>query len=291
MHRALQSEYLVDVFCETHSTFSEPDGKLFVKVKKNIVFSNDLYHVCCQVEHQSAYTTEWSRVCDSLRRLPKLVFHFILCISFRFNVMVDYNPRDRYLYSWDNAHQVRYKVKIDTTYGRIRKRRMYPRRRRRTWNIEVDPDETLWWGSFRSRDRGNSESEGETLRDYLVGPSTARAFVARRIDFSATCLQARKQLGTLRGAKSFLRGAFFQTMSSSFKLCPTHYSSGGEKCSKRCFAAPATPSYGPACLAVVDRTQNLNIVCAWKWHADLSAPQLGIWCNAESVTPTSYYCL
>jgi len=42
--------------------------------------------------------------------------------------------------------------------------------------------------------------------------------------------QALNQLGTPGGAKSFLRGAhIFWTVSNSFKLCPTHFSSGGEK--------------------------------------------------------------
>ena len=55
--------------------------------------------------------------------------------------------------------------------------------------------------------------------------------------------QARNQLGTPGGAKSFLRGAqIFWTMFNSFKLCPTHFSRGGEKFSRRCFAHPG---YGP----------------------------------------------
>ena len=42
--------------------------------------------------------------------------------------------------------------------------------------------------------------------------------------------QARNQLGTLRGAKSFLRGAqIFWTMSNSFKIYPTNFSRGGAK--------------------------------------------------------------
>jgi len=41
--------------------------------------------------------------------------------------------------------------------------------------------------------------------------------------------QARNQLGSPGGAKSFLRGAqIFYTMSNSFKLCPTHFSTGVE---------------------------------------------------------------
>jgi len=40
----------------------------------------------------------------------------------------------------------------------------------------------------------------------------------------------RNQLGTPGGAKSFLRGAQnFQTMSNSFKLCPTQFSRGDKK--------------------------------------------------------------
>ena len=41
--------------------------------------------------------------------------------------------------------------------------------------------------------------------------------------------QARSQLGTPGGAKSFLRGAqIFWTMSNSFKLYPTHFSGGAK---------------------------------------------------------------
>ena len=58
--------------------------------------------------------------------------------------------------------------------------------------------------------------------------------------------QARYQLGTPGGAKSFLRGTqFFKTMSNGIKLCPTHFSRGPKN-----FAggkAPLQPSgYGPA---------------------------------------------
>jgi len=42
-------------------------------------------------------------------------------------------------------------------------------------------------------------------------------------------MQARNQLGTPGGAKSFLRGAqFFWTMSNSFKLYQTHFSRGAK---------------------------------------------------------------
>jgi len=51
--------------------------------------------------------------------------------------------------------------------------------------------------------------------------------------------QARNQLGSPGGAKSFLRGALiFYTRSNSLKLCPTHFSRGGEK-SLGVFAPPA----------------------------------------------------
>jgi len=54
--------------------------------------------------------------------------------------------------------------------------------------------------------------------------------------------QARNQLGTPGGAKSFLRGAqIFLTMSNSFKLCPTHLSREGEKFSR----GVSPPGYGP----------------------------------------------
>jgi len=43
------------------------------------------------------------------------------------------------------------------------------------------------------------------------------------------CKQARKQFETLVGAKSFLIGArIFETMSNSFKTCPTHFSRGAK---------------------------------------------------------------
>jgi len=46
--------------------------------------------------------------------------------------------------------------------------------------------------------------------------------------------QARNQIGTPGGAKSFLRGAqIFGTMSNIFKLCPTHFTRGGENFSRR----------------------------------------------------------
>jgi len=59
--------------------------------------------------------------------------------------------------------------------------------------------------------------------------------------------QARNQLGTPGVAKSFLRGPqIFQTISTSFQLCPTYFSRGGG--AKR-FAwggfAPFLPGYGP----------------------------------------------
>ena len=62
--------------------------------------------------------------------------------------------------------------------------------------------------------------------------------------------QARNQLGTPGGAKSFPRGAkSFWTMSNVFKLCPKHFSRGGEKFLGRA-SSPlrppcASPGYGP----------------------------------------------
>jgi len=48
-------------------------------------------------------------------------------------------------------------------------------------------------------------------------------------NFRGTC-QYRNQLGTLGGAKSFLRGApIFKTMSNNLKLCSTYFSREGEK--------------------------------------------------------------
>jgi len=59
--------------------------------------------------------------------------------------------------------------------------------------------------------------------------------------------QARNQLGTPGRAMSFLRGPrFFWTMSSSFKLCPTHFSRGGRKFSLGGLPTCAPPpGYGP----------------------------------------------
>jgi len=45
-----------------------------------------------------------------------------------------------------------------------------------------------------------------------------------------------------RGGEEFSwRGPNFETMSNSFKLCPTHFSKGAKKC--LVWASP--PSYGP----------------------------------------------
>jgi len=53
---------------------------------------------------------------------------------------------------------------------------------------------------------------------------------SKRTYFGKTRLQARNQLGTPGGAKSCPRGAqIFWTLSNTFKLCPTHFSSGGVK--------------------------------------------------------------
>ena len=54
--------------------------------------------------------------------------------------------------------------------------------------------------------------------------------------------QARNQLGTPGGAKSFLREAqIFWTMSNTFKLYPTHFSREGEKFSR--WALPPPPPW------------------------------------------------
>jgi len=50
------------------------------------------------------------------------------------------------------------------------------------------------------------------------------------IDTVGSSDQARNQLGTPGGAKSFPRGAqLFLTMSNNFKLCSTHFSRGDKK--------------------------------------------------------------
>jgi len=62
-----------------------------------------------------------------------------------------------------------------------------------------------------------------------------------------TANQARNQLGTPGGAKSFPRGGqIFWTMSNIFKICPTHFSRGGEKFQKGGFA-PLRPPWLWAC--------------------------------------------
>jgi len=58
--------------------------------------------------------------------------------------------------------------------------------------------------------------------------------------FHTYFFQARNQLGTSRGAKSFLIGAkHFLTMSNSFKFCPIYFFRRGEKFSKEGFSPPA----------------------------------------------------
>ena len=70
--------------------------------------------------------------------------------------------------------------------------------------------------------------------------------------------QARNQLGTPEGVKSFLGGAqSFQNMFNSIKLCPTHFSRRSEK-NYWVFAPPAPP-YSQACKGVRD------IVTLWCW--------------------------
>ena len=64
--------------------------------------------------------------------------------------------------------------------------------------------------------------------------------------FFVGCTQARNQLGTPGGAKSFLKGAqIFWTMSNSFKRCPTHFSRGGEE-----FSRGASPTLRPPWIRV-----------------------------------------
>jgi len=62
--------------------------------------------------------------------------------------------------------------------------------------------------------------------------------------FLVASMQARNQLGTPGGAKSFLRGSqIFWTMSNNFKRCPMNFSREGENFSRGSFAPPG---YGPA---------------------------------------------
>ena len=72
---------------------------------------------------------------------------------------------------------------------------------------------------------------------HLIMSQQGKRKTNRLLDF-----QARNQLGTPGGAKSFPRGGqFFWTMSNSFKTCPTHFSCGGENFSRGGIA----PGSGP----------------------------------------------
>jgi len=76
--------------------------------------------------------------------------------------------------------------------------------------------------SLQHSGRGHSSNDLEPLTDL-------------------TFRQARKQLGSPGGTKSFPRGAqIFLTMSNIFKLCPTHFSSRGEYFSRGSFAPLVT---------------------------------------------------
>ena len=69
--------------------------------------------------------------------------------------------------------------------------------------------------------------------------------------------QARYQLGTPGGAKSFPRGAqIFWTMSNIIKLCPTHFSSGAKSFSM----GLRPPGYGPAFRASLSDFRKLNFL-------------------------------
>jgi len=58
--------------------------------------------------------------------------------------------------------------------------------------------------------------------------------------------QARNQLGSPGGAKSFLRGAqIFRTMSNNFNRCPIHFTRKGKKFSRGASQPLGPPYYGP----------------------------------------------
>ena len=40
--------------------------------------------------------------------------------------MIDYNPTDRFIYSWDNGRQVRYQATLDQSLGRIQEHQNSP---------------------------------------------------------------------------------------------------------------------------------------------------------------------
>jgi len=65
----------------------------------------------------------------------------------------------------------------------------------------------------------------------LLMASVRKFRISSDKSYSNLCYkQAGYQLGTPGGAKSFLSGAqMFQTLSNSFKLCPTHFSKGRRK--------------------------------------------------------------
>jgi len=73
-----------------------------------------------------------------------------------------------------------------------------------------------------------------------------------------TWTQARTQLGTPRGAKSFLRGAqIFNTMSNTFELCPKHFSMMGANIFLfQGGAKIPLPGYGPAWTQTSDEEYN-----------------------------------
>jgi len=69
--------------------------------------------------------------------------------------------------------------------------------------------------------------------------------------FRNTLSQARNQLGTPGGVKSFPKGPKnFITIANSFKLCPAHISRGGEK-----FCRGASPPWLRACPQLTIQTK------------------------------------
>ena len=77
-------------------------------------------------------------------------------------------------------------------------------------------------------------------------------------DGHRTAVQARNQLGTLGGAKSFLRVAqICLTMSKTLKLCPTHFSRGGAKI----FLGGLRPHWLRACRRHIRALEAFHIRC------------------------------
>ncbi|CAK8674789.1 unnamed protein product [Clavelina lepadiformis] len=86
-----------------------------VKVANAFIICEVLYTV-------SSYSAENARINYSFdfntKNRTKMDIPF--ANFYRFNTMIDYNPRDRHIYSWDSGRQVRYLTSVDDSKGEIR---------------------------------------------------------------------------------------------------------------------------------------------------------------------------